>query len=55
MRIRSNRDWHHLEGEHDDKCIFESGHEILTTSATDENKAELITAWNRRTATANTN
>jgi len=48
MRISSNRDWHHLTGEHDDNCPFEPDEDTMCVPATDEMRGWLVAAWNRR-------
>jgi len=49
MTIRSNRDWHHLEGDHDEACPFDGRPEsTMTVPATDEQLRIMIADWNRR-------
>lgn len=48
MTIRSNRDWHHLEGDHDDYCVFVEGDPTMTGPATPEQLAVMLRDWNRR-------
>jgi hypothetical protein len=47
MEIDSNRDWHHLRGDHDPECVF-AGEPVLTVPATPENIEWLARTWNRR-------
>ena len=47
MRIQSNRDWHRLVGEHDEKCVFTDS-ETMMVPATNEQLALVIEDWNRR-------
>lgn len=49
MSLRSNRDWHHLEGQHTDVCPFPADETTLTYSATDENRYLIIQDWGTRT------
>jgi len=49
MDIFSNRDWHHLQGDHDEFCLFVPIPEsTATVPATDEQRAALVHDWNRR-------
>jgi hypothetical protein len=49
MRISSNRDWHRLQGDHDDSCIFIE-EDTLVVPATAEQRATMVADWNRRAA-----
>jgi hypothetical protein len=48
MVIRSNRDWHHLEGSHDDYCVFVEGDPTMIGPVTPEQLAVMLRDWNRR-------
>ena len=48
MRIKSNRDWHRLKGNHAGDCVFEAEEEAMMVSATDANLAWMIAVWNKR-------
>lgn len=49
MTVRSNRDWHHLEGDHNESCPFDDRPEsTMTVPATDEQLRLMIGDWNRR-------
>jgi hypothetical protein len=48
MRIFSNRDWHHLQGDHEDDCPFDGDEDTMCVPATIESHAWMIAAWNRR-------
>lgn len=52
MRFDSNRDWHHLTGQHEEHCLFELDDPVMTVPATDDAKAWATTAWNTRTRSA---
>lgn len=47
MSIESNRDWHRIVGEHDERCLF-MDRETVTVPATDEQLALAVRDWNRR-------
>lgn len=49
MRFDSNRDWHHLTGQHEEHCLFELDDPVMTVPATDDAKAWATTVWNTRT------
>lgn len=48
MRIRSNRDWHHLEGDHDGHCVFSEDDPTMSVPATPEQLPWMLNDWNRR-------
>lgn len=47
MSIESNRDWHRVVGEHDERCLF-MDRETVTVPATDEQLTLAVRDWNRR-------
>jgi hypothetical protein len=44
--IRTNRDWHHLQADHDDGCPM--GERVVSFPATDDDRVALVQTWNRR-------
>jgi len=51
MRIESNRDWHKLMGDHDDRCLYEPFQVVSQYPANDTNLAYMTVEWNRRQPT----
>lgn len=51
IRLESNRDWHRLQGDHEDGCPFVGLDETLMVAATDDQLALLFRDWNRRAPT----
>ncbi len=49
MAAQSNRDWHHIVGQHEDGCVFDGGDPPITVPAEEQALASAIAAWNRRT------
>lgn len=47
VRIESNRDWHRIVGEHDDRCPFVE-RETMMVPASAEQLAFVVADWNRR-------
>lgn len=47
MSIESNRDWHRIIGEHDERCLF-MDRETVTVPATPEQLTLAVRDWNRR-------
>lgn len=48
MRFDSNRDWHKLEGSHEEHCVFDNYEPAIIVPAEDSAKSWAITAWNNR-------
>lgn len=48
MRFDSNRDWHKLEGSHEEHCVFDNYEPAIIVPAEDSAKSWAITAWNTR-------
>lgn len=47
MSIESNRDWHRIVGEHDERCLF-MDRETVTVPATPDQLMLAVLDWNRR-------
>lgn len=49
MRMGSvGRDWHYIEGDHAENCVFDADERQMMVPATDEQKALMVEDWNRR-------
>lgn len=46
MRVRTNRDWHRLVGDHAENCLLQDFEPYY--AATSKDREALISAWNRR-------
>jgi hypothetical protein len=49
-RTTSNRDWHRIRAHHAEDCFLDSEDDDGMVPATDEDRAWLVSAWNRRAA-----
>lgn len=51
-RIDSNRDWHRLYAAHSDNCVFDADEPAMMIPATEEDRAQMVDDWNRRSSPA---